>query len=119
MSRHELRNGVGEGGIRVDVEDGEGVAAMLDAALGEDDGDEVHTGRLEQGSAGGVGEVPHVGSGDVANDVLAVVDDGDARQAFGVHEGEGLGEGRIRAGAVSHVPKTYKSTQDTHLTAMI
>ena len=33
-----------EGGVRADVEDGEGVFAVVEAASGEDDGDEVDAG---------------------------------------------------------------------------
>lgn len=97
MSCHEFRDGVCEAGVGVDVEDREGVTTVLDAAFRQDDGDEVHAGGLEQGRAGRVGEVPHIGSGDVADDILAIVYDGNARQALGVHEGEGLGKERVGA----------------------
>ena len=58
------------------MEDREGVAAVLDAALREDDADEVHAAVLEEGEASGAGEVLNVGGGDVAYDVQPLVDDG-------------------------------------------
>lgn len=42
--RAELRDGVREGAEGIYVEDGIGVFAVLDAAFGEDDGDEVDAG---------------------------------------------------------------------------
>ena len=45
----EFGDGVGEGAVGADVEDWVGVFAVLDAALGEDDGDEVDAGGGEEG----------------------------------------------------------------------
>lgn len=83
---HELGDGVGEGLVRVDVEDWDGVAALFHATLGEDDGDEVHAGRLEEGKRRGGGEKAHISGGDVADYVQTVVDYGDGREAFSAHQ---------------------------------
>ena len=94
----EFRDGVGEGGGGVDVEDRDGVLAVVCAALHEDNGDEVGAGGLEEGKGAGLGEVLDVGGGDVADDVEAVVDDGEGGEALGAHEKEGFGEGLIATG---------------------
>ena len=96
-SSDELRDSVCEGRGRVYVEDGNGVLAVVCAALHEDDGDEVCTGGFEEGEGAGLGEVLDVGCGDVADDVEAVVDDGEGGEAFGAHEEEGFGEGFVAA----------------------
>lgn len=44
----EFGDGVGKGGVRVDVKNREGVFAIVHAASGEDDGDEVDAGILKQ-----------------------------------------------------------------------
>lgn len=70
----QLGDDAGEGLVGMHCEDGEGVASLFEAALGEDDGYEVHAGALEKGERGGGGKEAHVSSGDVSDDVLAVVD---------------------------------------------
>lgn len=97
----EFSDGVGEGGGGMDMEDGDRVLAVVCAALHEDDGYEVGAGGLEEGEGAGLGEVLDVGGGDVADDVEAVVDDGEGGEAFGTHEEEGFGEGFVAAGGVS------------------
>lgn len=72
--------------VRVDVEDGERIPPLLNASFVEDDGDEVHTGTLEERSAGGVREKPDVRCGYVPNDVRAIIHHGDAGKALIVHE---------------------------------
>jgi hypothetical protein len=47
---------VGECAVGVYVEDGKGVLAVVYAALGEDDGDEVDAGGAEEGQGCGFGE---------------------------------------------------------------
>lgn len=61
---------------------------MLNAALAENDGDEVHARRLEEGRIGGVRQMLDIYAGDIADNIVAVVDDSNARQAFGVHQGQ-------------------------------
>lgn len=100
-SRDEFSDGVGEGGGGMDIEDGDRVLAVVCAALHEDDGDEVGAGGLEEGEGAGLGEVLDVGCGDVADDVEAVVDDGERGEAFGAHKEKGFGEGFVAAGVVS------------------
>ena len=97
----ELGDSVGEGGEGVDVEDGEGVLAVGDAAVGEDDGDEVDAGGAEEGERRGARQVLDVDGGDVADDVLFVVGDGERRDAFGVEELERGGQ-RLVAAAVKN-----------------
>ena len=53
---HELRNGVGKGGERINVEDGEGVLAVIHAALRENDRNEVDTGGAQEWQRCGCGE---------------------------------------------------------------
>ena len=83
------------------MEDRDGVLAVVCAALHEDDRDEVGTGGLEEGERASLGEVLDVGGGDVADDVEAVVDDGEGGEAFGAHEQEGFGEGFVASSVVS------------------
>ena len=52
----ELGNGVGQGRVRVDVEDWVGILAVVHAARGEDDGDEVDAGIFEEWGRAGLGE---------------------------------------------------------------
>jgi hypothetical protein len=54
--RDELCDRVGECAVGVYVEDGKGVLAVVYAALGEDDGDEVDAGGAEEGQGCGFGE---------------------------------------------------------------
>jgi hypothetical protein len=49
----ELCNCVGEGAEGIDVEDGEGVFTIVDAAFGEDNRDEVDAGGAEEREGGG------------------------------------------------------------------
>lgn len=91
----QLGDGVGEGRIWVDVEDRDGVATLFHAALGEDHGDEVHTGGLQQGHGGSRGEEARISGGDVSDDVETVVDHGEGRQPFVGHQHEGFGEGCV------------------------
>lgn len=55
LRRDQLCDRVSESRIRIDVENREGVTAMLDTALGEDNTDEMHARSLEQGQTVGVG----------------------------------------------------------------
>ena len=87
---NQFRNRMGQRRIRVDVENGERVSALLDTPFAEDDGDEVHTRRLEEGSAGSVGEEPDVNRRYVSDDVRAIVHDSDAGETLVVHEGQCL-----------------------------
>jgi hypothetical protein len=48
----EFGDGMGEGGERIYVEDGERVFAIVDAAFGKDDGNEVDAGGAEEGKRG-------------------------------------------------------------------
>lgn len=52
----EFGYGVGQCAEEGDIEDGVGVFAVLDAAFGEDDGDEVDAAGREEGDRGGVCE---------------------------------------------------------------
>ena len=54
--RDEFRDCVCESGVGVYVEDGVGVFAVVHAAGGEDDGDEVDTGVFEEGGGTGFRE---------------------------------------------------------------
>lgn len=77
---------MGEGGVRVDVEHGKRVFAIVGAALHQDDGDEVDAGRFQKGKTAGLGEVLDVGRRDVADDVQGVVDNGYTGETLGTHE---------------------------------
>lgn len=68
---------MGKCGVWVDVEDWESILAILHSTLHEDDGQEVDTGGVQEWQRGGFGEVADVDDGDVADDVLGVVDDGE------------------------------------------
>jgi hypothetical protein len=81
--------------VRTDVENRERVLTSLDAALGEDDGYEMHTSVFEQRQASGTREVADVSGTDVANHVEAIVDNGDGGEAFVVHGSERVSERRI------------------------
>jgi hypothetical protein len=72
----ELSNCVGEGGPRIDVEDRVTVFAVGDAALGEDDRDEMNARGVEEGEGGVFGEQANVDLRDVANHVPCVVEYG-------------------------------------------
>jgi len=52
----ELRNRMREGRVWIDVEDGVGVFAVVHAAGGEDDGDEVDAGVFEERGGAGLCE---------------------------------------------------------------
>ena len=82
---------MGEGGIRVHVEDRERIFPILYTPLHEDHADEVDTGAVEEGERGRFGEVLNVHYADVADDVGSVVDHSEGTEAFGVHEEEGFG----------------------------
>lgn len=97
----QLRNGVREGRIRVDIEYWYRVASLLHAALGEDDSDEVHAGLLEEGHRGRRGQEADVGGRDVAYHIAAVVDDSYRCDAFVAHEDEGFCEWCVGAMNVS------------------
>lgn len=56
MSCDNLCDGVGERAVWVYVEDGEGVFAVVYAALREDDGYEVDAGRTKEREGCGLGE---------------------------------------------------------------
>jgi hypothetical protein len=66
---------VGESGKRRDVEDRERVFPFVHASCGEDDGDEVDAGVSEERQGGGFGEELDIDAGDVADDVVVLVDD--------------------------------------------
>lgn len=102
--RHELGDGVGEGLVGVHVEHRDGVAALFHAALGKDDGDEVHAGRLEEGQGGGGCEKAYIGGRDVADNVQTVVNHGDGREAFGAHQNQGFCEGSVGAAGCQYSP---------------
>lgn len=53
---YQLRDGVGQGGVWVDVKDWEGVLAVIHAAGGKNDGDEVYAGIFEKRCGAGFGE---------------------------------------------------------------
>lgn len=72
--------------IGVDIEYRNGVSAFLHAPLTENNGNEVHTGGLEERNGCSGGQQAYVGGGDIANNVLAVVDYCDASEAFRGHE---------------------------------
>lgn len=55
LRRDQLSNGVGQGRIRVDVENREGVTAVLDTAFRENDADEMHARGLEKRQTVGAG----------------------------------------------------------------
>lgn len=97
----EFGDGVGESRVRVDVEDGDGVAALFHATFGEDDGDKVHACGLKERHGGGGCEETDVGGRNVPYDIGAVVDYGDRGEAFVGHEDQSLGEGCIGAGGES------------------
>ena len=55
LSRDQLGDRMSESRVRIDVENREGIATVLDAAFGKDDTDEMHARGLEQGKTVGVG----------------------------------------------------------------
>lgn len=79
------------------MEDWDRVLAVVCATLHEDDGYEVGAGRLEEGEGAGFGEMLDIGCRDIADDVEAVVDDGEGGETFGAHEEEGFREGFVAA----------------------
>lgn len=60
----------------------------------------MHARVAEEGCAGGTGEVADVLCGNVADDVAATINDGDAAKAFFVHKTECIGQGSVRAAAL-------------------
>ncbi len=52
----EFGDGVGERGVGIDVEDWVGIFAVIHAAVGQDDGDEVDAGVFKEGGRAGAGE---------------------------------------------------------------
>ena len=96
--RDELGDGVRERRVGRDVEDGEGVLAVAEAARRQDDGDEVDAGVLQQRRRGGLGEEVDVRGADVADHVGVRVQDGERGDAFRVEELEGVDEGAVAAG---------------------
>lgn len=68
------------------------VLTVVYATLGEDHGDEMDAGGLEKRKRSILRQQPHVDVRDVADYVVPVVEDGEGRNAFIVHELEGSGE---------------------------
>lgn len=88
----QLSDGVGEGRVRVDIEDRNRVFALLHTAFVQDDRDEVQTGVLQQWQARSVGQKSNIYRRDVTNDIRAVIDYSDARQTLGIHKAESFGQ---------------------------
>ena len=100
----EFGDGVGEGRVGVYVEDWVGVFAVVHAAIGENDGDEVDAGVFEEWSGAGAGEELlvesvnhgrswiHIGSyldinvRDIPYDIPMVVDNCQRGNTFVVHQ---------------------------------
>lgn len=94
---HKLCNSMCQCRIGVHVENGKGVAAVLNATLAKNDGDKVHASRLEQRRIGSVGQVLDVYGGNITHDIMAVVNDSDTRQSLGVHQGQRVTQRAVRA----------------------
>jgi hypothetical protein len=97
LRRDQLCDRVSKGRVRIDVENREGVTAMLDTAFGEDNTDEMHARGLEQGQTVGVGQVAHINGGYVSHNVVAIINNSDGCQALGAHEKEGIRKRSISA----------------------
>lgn len=96
----QFGDSMAECGLLSDVENWVGVFAVVDAAVVEDYGEEVEAGGFEEGDGGGAGEVFDVCGGDVAYDVLFVVDDAEGGDSFAVHEAEGVADFLVSAGSL-------------------
>ena len=77
------------------MEDGIGVFAIVHAARGENDGDEVHAGVLEQRGGGRFGEKSYINVGDVADHTIVIVDNCERSDTFVIHEFESFLEGFV------------------------
>jgi hypothetical protein len=98
LRSNEFGNCMAEGGLLGDVKDGVRVFSVVDAAVVEDDGEEVETGGFEEGNGRGTSEIFDVSGGYVADNVLVVVNDTKGRDAFAIHETEGIADFSVTTG---------------------